>query len=182
MSIPWFVLGKSISDEPWYRTSMEFLSWIENTSFSTWVRTTPSIFGYTGFLFLHTVGLAIVVGLSAMIDLRLLGFARGVPVAPLERYFPVMWTGFWINAASGAVLLAQDATTKFTNPVFGVKMLLIGLAVLDMILMRRLVFRDPNVRASVSGRGKLLAAVSLALWFGATTAGRMMAYVGNAAK
>ena len=159
---------------------MEFLSWIENSSFSTWVRTTPSIFGYAGFLFLHTVGLAIVVGMSAMIDLRLLGFARRVPVPPLEQYFPILWIGFWINAASGTVLLAQDATTRFTNPVFGIKMLLIGLAVLDMVLIRRVVFRDPKVNTSVPGLGKLLAAVSLVLWFGATIAGRMMAYVGNA--
>jgi uncharacterized membrane protein len=156
---------------------MEFLSWIESSLFSTWVRTTPSIFGYAGFLFLHTVGLAIVVGMSAMVDLRLLGFARGVPVAPLEPYFPIMWIGFWINAVSGSVLFAQDATTKVTNPVFGVKMLLIGLAVLDMVLIRRVVFRDPNVNTSVPGLGKVLAAMSLVLWFGATTAGRMMAYV-----
>jgi hypothetical protein len=158
---------------------MELLSWIENSSFPTWVRTTPSIWGYAGILFLHTVGLAIVVGISAMVDLRLLGFARGLPVAPLEQYFPIMWASFWLNAASGAILFAQDATAKFMNPVFAVKMILVTLAAVDMILIRRLVLRDPDVDQSVSGLGKILAIASLVLWFGATTAGRLMAYVGR---
>ena len=157
---------------------MEFLSWIENSAFSMWVRESPSLLAYAGILFMHTLGLAIVVGISAMVDLRLLGFAPGIPIAPLERFFPIVWVGFWINAVSGAILLAQDATAKFTNPVFGVKMILIALAVADMVLLRRVVFRERHVDQPVSGFGKILAIASLALWFGATTAGRLMAYLG----
>jgi hypothetical protein len=157
---------------------MQLLSAIENSPFATWVREGSSVFGYYGFLFLHTVGLATVVGLCAMIDLRLPGFARKLPVAPLERFFPVLWVGFWINAISGTVLLAADATTKFTNPVFGIKMLLITLAVVDTILIRRLVIRKPSVGTAVPMLGRVLAIVSLLLWFGATTAGRLMAYLG----
>jgi hypothetical protein len=123
--------------------------------------------------------LAIVVGISVMIDLRLLGVASDLPIAPLERFFPIMWTGFWINAVSGSILLAQDATTKFTNPIFGIKMVLIALAVADMVLLRRVVFRGRQVERNVSGQGKLLAVASLVLWFGATTAGRLMAYLGT---
>jgi hypothetical protein len=158
---------------------MEFLSWIENSAFSVWVRESPSIFAYAGVVFLHTVGLAIVVGISAMIDLRLLGVASDLPIAPLERFFPIMWAGFWINAVSGSILLAQDATTKFTNPIFGIKMVLIALAVADMVLLRRVVFRGPQVERNVSRQGKLLAVASLVLWFGATTAGRLMTYLGT---
>jgi hypothetical protein len=156
-----------------------FLSSIENSPFCEWVRTSSSLWAYPGFLFLHTVGLAIVVGLSVVVDLRLLGFARQMPVAPLDRFFPIMWIGFWINAASGTILLAQDATAKLTNPVFGIKMTLIGLAVVDMILIRRVVSRDSLIGASVSGRGRFLAAVSIFLWLGATTAGRLMTYLGS---
>jgi uncharacterized membrane protein len=158
---------------------MEFLSWIEHSAFSVWVRESPSIFAYAGVVFLHTVGLAIVVGISAMIDLRLLGVASDLPIAPLERFFPIMWAGFWINAVSGSILLAQDATTKFTNPIFGIKMVLIALAVVDMVLLRRVVFRGPQVERNVSGQGRLLAVASLVLWFGATTAGRLMTYLGT---
>src|ERR1700730_3292420 len=106
---------------------------------------------------MHTLGMATVVGMSAMVDLRLLGFARTLPVAPLERYFPIMWTGFWINAISGAILLAADATTKVANPVFGAKMVLIALGAVDMVLIRRVVFRDPSVDNVVPALGKVLA-------------------------
>src|SRR5262249_43469315 len=132
-----------------------------------------------GVLFLHTAGLAIVVGLSAIIDLRLLGFARSLPIAPLERFFPFIWAGFWINAVSGSILLAQDATTKFTDPIFAIKMALIALAVSHVVLIRRLVFRRRRVDEAVPRPGKLLAMASLVLWFGATAAGRLMTYFGT---
>jgi hypothetical protein len=142
------------------------------------VRENNSIWAYPGILFMHTLGMATVVGMSAMVDLRLLGFARTLPVAPLERYFPIMWTGFWINAISGTILLAADATSKIANQVFGVKMVLIALGVVNMVFIRRVVFRDPSVDNVVPALGKVLAAASLVLWLGATAAGRLMAYLG----
>ena len=154
---------------------MEFLSTIERSAFFTWVREDSSLWAYPGIRFIHTVGLAIVVGLSTMINLRVLGFARTLPMAPLERYFPIIWAGFWINAISGTILLAADATMKLANPAFGVKMVLIALAAVNLILMRSAVFHDRHLNAPVSGRGKRLAAVSLLLWFGAIAAGRLMA-------
>jgi hypothetical protein len=157
---------------------LEFLSAIENSPFSEWVRTSSSLWVYPGILFIHTLGMAVVVGISAMVDLRLIGFARTLPVAPLERYFPIMWTGFWLDAISGTILLAADATTTIANPVFGVKMVLIALGVVNMVLIRRVVFRGPNVDNAVPVLGKFLAGASLVLWFSATTAGRLMAYLG----
>ena len=153
---------------------MELLSTIEQLAFFTWVREADSIWAYPAIRFLHTVGLAIVVGLSAMISLRILGFARTLPLAPLERYVPVIWAGFWLNAVSGAILLATDATAKLTNPAFGVKMILIALAAANLIRLRRVVFCDLKANGSVTGAEKRLAVLSLLLWFGAITAGRLM--------
>jgi hypothetical protein len=64
------------------------------------------------------------------------------------------------------------------NPVFGVKMVLIALGVVNMVFIRRVVFRDPSVDNVVPALGKVLAAASLVLWLGATAAGRLMAYLG----
>ncbi len=158
---------------------MEFLSAIENSAFSTWVREDSSLWAYPAVLLVHTVGVMTAVGISVMIDLRLLGFAGKLPVSPLERYFPIIWTGFGISAASGAILLAADATTKVTNPVFGIKMILVALAVVNLVLIRRVALGDPNVNTASQRVGKLLAAVSLVLWFGALTAGRLTAYLGT---
>lgn len=157
---------------------MKFLQTIEHSAFCAWVREDSSIWAYPGILFVHTAGMTIVVGISAMVGLRVLGFAPKLPVAPFERFFPIIWGAFWIDAVSGLVLFGADATAKIANPVFGVKMLLIGLAAADMILIRRVVFRDARVGHAVPALGKVLAAASLVFWFGATTAGRLLEYVG----
>ena len=56
---------------------------------------------------LHTVGLALVVGPNAVLDLRLLGAGRGMPLAALRNVFRVMWIGFAINASTGLVLFVS---------------------------------------------------------------------------
>ena len=153
---------------------MGFLNSIEQLSFLAWVRESGSIWGYPSILFLHTVGMAIVAGLNGAIDLRLLGFASQTPIQPLDRLYPVMWSGFWLSAASGTILLLADASTKLTNPDFFVKM---GLVAIAMVIAAKL--RSGVVRTSAaSSNGKLLAGISLFCWVGVVTAGRLLAYVG----
>jgi len=159
---------------------VNLLTAIEHSALSTWVREDGSIFAYPGILFLHTAGLAIVVGLSAMVDLRLLGFVRKMPVPPLERFFPIVWAAFGLSAVSGLILLAADATARLTSPVFYVKMTLIAVAAAVTVIMRRVVFRGTAVDSSMPpSSARWLAAASLALWFGAIAAGRLMAYLGS---
>src|SRR5215510_9208251 len=124
---------------------MEFLRFIEHTSFSQWVTGSSSVLAFPTVLLLHTIGMGLVVGINAGIDLRILGFAPAVPLAPLERFFPILWVGFWINAVTGVVLVVQDATTKLTNPDFYLKMVFIALAVINLQMLRKRVFRDPHV-------------------------------------
>ena len=158
---------------------MEFFHYLEQTGFAAWIRESDSIWAYPTILFLHTIGLGIVVGINSAIDLRILGLASRLPLQPLESLFPLMWTGFWINAASGTLLLIADASTKLANPVFYIKMGFIALAIIDVFLIRKRVFRDPLIdKRPATVNGKILAAVSLSLWVGAITAGRLMAYLG----
>lgn len=158
---------------------MDLLQWLEGTPLSVWVRESPSLWAYPTLLFVHTVGLSFSVGPSVAMDLRLLGFARRLPIAPLDGFFKVIWIGFWVNAASGAVLLAANATTRLTNPVFYLKMACVFIAMAVMLALRRQVFRKPDLeRTSVDGVGRLLALASIASWFGAITAGRFMTYFG----
>lgn len=158
---------------------MDFLIRIEQTGFSTWVRESTSILAFPTILLLHTIGMALVVGVNAGIDLRILGIASELPLVPLEKYFPILWAGFWMNAVSGTALLAADASTKLANPVFYVKMVFIALAVINLRLIRTHVFRDPLIdKRPPSTNIKILALTSLIFWFGAITAGRLMAYLG----
>jgi hypothetical protein len=146
------------------------LGQIEQSGVATWIREGGAIYGYPLILFLHTLGLSTLVGLSSAINLRLLGFAPGIPLASLDRLFRLMWAGLALTAATGVLLFMADATKHASNPAFLVKLVFVLLAVTALALIWSRVFRGHR-------RGKSLAALSLACWFGALSAGRLMAYI-----
>ncbi len=92
-----------------------FLQTIEDTGLSTWLRESESPFAFYFILLFHTFGLAILVGSNVVVDLRLLGVARGIPLAPLRRLFRIMWIGFSINAVTGVLLVIAYPTKSLTN-------------------------------------------------------------------
>jgi hypothetical protein len=152
---------------------MGWLQSLESSSWSIWLKESPSIWGYPTLLFFHTLGLAFSAGPSVAVDLRILGFARRLPLPPLDAFFKVIWIAVAVNAASGAVLFASDATAKLANPAFIVKMTCVLIAIIVTVMIRRRVFSDS---LSIDGTSRLLAAASIICWFGAITAGRLMAY------
>lgn len=158
---------------------MEFLSKMEHLPFSEWVLQSPSIWAYATILTTHTIGMMIVAGIAGIIDLRLVGVGPTTPVRPLERLFPLAWWGFWINAITGTILLMADATTKLTNLDFYVKMVFVFTGVWLLVVIRKKVFRDPDLdKVPLPGSVKGLAWLSLICWVGAITAGRLLAYLG----
>ncbi len=159
---------------------MHILNWIEQTSFSTWVRESPSLFAYPTILFFHTVGLAFLVGPSIAIVARVLGLAPKLPLRPFEKFYRIMWFGFWINVVSGIVLLAADATTKLINWDFYVKLGFISIAVVVLKRLRKRLFHNPQLKGdwSIPENAKPLGIALLLCWAGAIAAGRFMAYLG----
>jgi hypothetical protein len=159
-----------------------FLLWLESTALSQWVVTSLSLFAFPGILALHAIGMAFAVGISAALDLRILGVAPGVPLAELRRFLPVLWVGFWVNAASGLLLLIGYPTKALTNPVFYFKLLLIGVAMVLLVRIGRVAFGTSALPAGGAGdatgsrRLRLMAIASLVCWAGAITAGRLLAY------
>jgi len=155
------------------------MAWLEGTGLATWVRESPSLWAYPTILTLHTVGLGIVVGASAVVDFRLLGYARRVRLVDLSPLFALMAWAFLLNAATGMLLFIADATTKSRQPVFYVKLSLIFVALWCTFATRRIV-REGNPAPgaeSAPSKGGRLAVLSLLLWAGAITAGRLMAYL-----
>lgn len=147
---------------------MAFLTWLEASALSTWVNQSDSVFAYPAVLLIHTIGLTLLVGINLTVNLRVIGFAPQIPVDALRQLLPVMWTGLALSVVSGALLLTAKATTMAVNPAFWVKMALIVIAI-------AIVF-------GVRTQNKTLALLSIVLWFGAITAGRFMAYIGEAAQ
>jgi hypothetical protein len=132
-------------------------------------------------LSLHAVGLAIVVGIFVMRDLRLLGCFSGISYASIDGLKKLAWTGFAINAVSGCFLFSSQATTFIHSTPFLLKISMIFLAAVCAAIIQNRMRDEASVWDS-SGTGapgsvKAIAAVSLALWAGAIISGRLVAYL-----
>ena len=151
-------------------------TWIENSALSTWVRESLSIFAFPGIIVLHTIGMGLLAGTNAAIDLRILGVARRIPLKPMERFLPVLWLGLGVNVVSGILLLIAYPTKALTNPVFYIKLGGIALALVVLRFIRIEVFRTPLGDQRIGSKAAVLAAISLIVWTGTITAGRLLAY------
>jgi hypothetical protein len=153
----------------------EIFNTIEQSGLSRWLRESQSLFGFYFILLFHTFGMSLVVGANAVVDLRILGIAPGLPLHPLKKLFGIMWTGLAINVTTGLLLLTAYPTKALTNPDFYVKLSFIGLAVYTMRKMSIQVFRDDSLsEAAMIAKGKLMAKLSLIFWIGAVGAGRLL--------
>ena len=158
-----------------------FLVWLEDTALSVLIREAPSVWGFPFVLFLHTLGLGIAAGMSVALNLWVLGWAERYPAAPLRGAFPIVWLGFTIALVSGVLLLIAYPTKALTDPVFYLKLALIGGALAQLGWLRRRLFDTPFAdRAMRPSRSmRLFAGVALALWAGAVLTGRLLAYTYN---
>lgn len=157
---------------------MAFLQSIQDSGYATWLRETESIWGEDFSLVTHALGMSFLVGLNMAIDLRILGAARRLPLAPMEKFYPLMWTAFYINLVSGILLLIAYPIKAFIDPGFYIKMAAVALGMVVLVRIRRRVFGNPAYvdTRPVPMDGKILAATSMFLWAISVTAGRVMAY------
>ncbi len=154
----------------------EYFDWIEHTGLSLWIRE-DSIWAFPNILILHTVGLAFLVGANVAVNARMLGVARGVPLTAMLPFFQVMWLGFWVNAASGVLLLVAYPTKALTNPLFYVKLALIAVALVHARWVRAQILSRPTFGGPrTPNTVRMLAAAALLCWFAAVTTGRLLAY------
>ena len=161
---------------------MDFIRSLEQSGLAAWVRESGTLWSYPTILFCHTLGLATLAGASGVVSLRLLGFGRRIPLSPLRGLFPLMWIAFGITAASGLALLIADASARLASPVFWVKRVFVALALVTLQLTKKTALSGEGVdERPVSGAARALAVASLLFWIAATTAGRLMAYLGPAA-
>ena len=154
-----------------------FLAFLENSELSNWVRSSESIFAFPAIITLHTIGMGFLAGGSAAIDLRIVGFASGIPLKTMSRFLPVLWLAFVVNAISGTLLLVAYPTKALTNPIFYVKLCLIALAVGLVYRIGVTVLRtSDDEHEPAADNARALAFTSLAAWVALIVAGRLLAY------
>ena len=129
----------------------------------------------------HILGVASLFGSVLIMDLRLLGLWKGIPLEAVTRAtVPTAASGFVVAATTGAGLLSANATEYVGNPFLLVKFTAIPLALLNAMLTRRLpAWRARGLRelsASEQRRLAVVGGISLTCWLTAVVAGRMIAY------
>jgi hypothetical protein len=124
--------------------------------------------------------MAAVVGGTMMLCLRVLGCAKGLPVAALERLRLVAWGGFLANAISGSIVFCSNGVKLLSTWTFQLKMACILLGGFALWMLWRTI--DPNKsdgRYEYGLQAKTIAFVTLFLWIAAIVAGRYVAYTND---
>ena len=159
---------------------IHFLAWLESSMLGHAMRNS-GVWTYGVVNLGHILGVATLFGAVLVLDLRLLGLWRTVPLPSIAGpTVPVATTGFVIAALTGVALLATKATEYAGNPFLLIKFPAIAVALLNVALIssrpawKHMARPDPP-----PGDRRILAAagaVSLAAWLTAIGAGRMIGY------
>ena len=156
-----------------------WLKWIQETGLAERIRESLLLFPLLESA--HVIGLALVFGTIAVIDLRLLGKASA------ERSFQFMasdilkwtWAGFALTAVTGALMFITNAEGYYSNFYFRIKMLLLVAAGLNMLAFEltagRKIPQWDRARSAPSP-GKAIAVLSIVIWIGVICAGRMIGF------
>lgn len=160
--------------------TLSTLDWMEQSALGACVA--QSTAGYYIMLAFHSIGLAMIVGAMMIVDLRILGFARGISMQALPRFVTIGWWGFWINAISGVAIFFSEANKMYINVTFRWKLFLILIGVITTMIFDRSILRPAaagDVARLDSGSAKAQAVFSLGIWLAVIIVGRMIAYLTN---
>lgn len=162
------------------QTSEGWLGWLERTAVAAWLR--DSTWAYPTVEATHIIGFTILVGAAVVLDLRLLGFGRALPVEAIATHLS-RWARlsfFLLVAPSGALLFITQATETWINPAFRLKLILLCAAGINALVFHLWSFKSIGGWAEQSTtpmRAKIAALLSLAIWTGVIICGRFIAYL-----
>lgn len=130
---------------------------------------------------LHVVGLTLVFGTIAVLDLRLLGLAstRRAFTAVASDVLPWTWVAFAITVVTGVLMFATNATTYYPNAYFRAKIALLALSGVNMMLFEltaRRTVGEWDREPSAPRAGRIVAAVSLTVWVSIIVLGRWVGF------
>ncbi|HYM34800.1 MAG TPA: hypothetical protein VET48_05345 [Steroidobacteraceae bacterium] len=138
-----------------------------------------SDYGYPFILTLHAIGMALVVGIVLILNLRVLGFATKISISSLRMFFKIAWLGLAINVMSGTLLFLANYTAFVHNVAFITKISLLNVGGAATGLLAKELNLSTVIAAGVempSRKARVIAGISVVLWLGAITAGRIVGY------
>jgi hypothetical protein len=155
----------------------DFLVALENTRFGLFMRESDSLWGFPGILTTHAFAYCFLVATNMIVSLRILGFAKSIPLKSLRRLFSVMWFGLILTALTGVPLVIMLAEKRVPNPILWFKLLLIFVATPMMWKFQKKLFADPSTNENnMPAIARRLAAFQIALWLLIMIFGRLIPY------
>jgi hypothetical protein len=156
-----------------------WLVWLETTHLAGAMR--EWLWLYPIVEIVHIIGLAVLVGAAVLFDFRLLGVSRSIPVTALAGHLlPWARASLVLIVPSGLLMFTAHATEMASNPAFRLKLAFLIAAALNATAFHLGIFRTVanwNLYAAAPPAAKLSAIVSLLLWAGVITCGRLLAYL-----
>jgi hypothetical protein len=154
---------------------------LEASAFAQAMR--DSVWVYPVVLFAHILGIALLFGSIAVLDVRLIGIWRKAPVKALAgQVLPWSVGSFLLIVPSGLAMFAANATEFIARPVLAVKMCLIMAALLNAAIFHTLSFPSVNVWDAAEMRplgpppsARVAGALSLTLWASVIACGVILA-------
>ena len=158
---------------------LAFCKWLEQTSLGAAIR--ESLWLFPAIETLHLLGMAALVGTTAVLDFRLLGWMkRRERFSELAgRLLPWAWAGFAVQVVTGVLLFSSEAVKIYSNPAFRLKLLLILLAGIHALIFHWTVYRDVarwDESPVLPAKAKLSGFVSILLWVAIVAAGRFIGF------
>jgi hypothetical protein len=157
-----------------------FFAWLEHSPLGEFTRSL-GVWSYGVINLVHILGITLLFGSILILDLRLLGAWRQVPLALLSRPTTTMaQIGFVLAVSSGIPMLSVKTTDYIGNPFLLIKFPAIALALVNVWLVHRTTawraHRERDLMPDEQRRLAQGAAMSLAFWLTAITSGRMIGY------
>jgi hypothetical protein len=156
---------------------LPFFQWCEASRLGTAIRS--SSFAFPIIESIHLLALALIAGAVLMVDLRLLGFGlRHQPLPKLARDAqPWLVASLLVLVSTGILLFLSESIKCYYSTPFRVKMTCLLLSIVFAFTVRRRIVMVEEGRVAPVWR-KLVAVVSLTLWFGVAASGRWIGFSG----
>ena len=152
--------------------------WIKSASIASFVLGRPWVWPASETL--HFIGLALLLGVVLVVNLRMLGIGKNLPFAALHRMLPLGILGFGINSMTGMLFFIATPGQYTQNVAFFWKIVLVMLAGVNLLYLT--MFDEPWALGPGDDApltSKVIAASAIFLWVGVIYCGRMLPFIGN---
>jgi hypothetical protein len=157
----------------------DIMGWVERSAVGEFV--SQSIYAFSALDMIHIAAISVVIGMIALLDLRLIGvaFTDYAVTAMARQVLPWTWAAFAVAAATGLLMFTGQAVKYSVNFAFQMKLALMAIAGINVLIFHFVIYRSVaswDKGAAIPRAGKLAGMISLACWIAIVFYGRFTAY------